>query len=108
MCDGDSSVLPGVPSPKLHWYDTIVPSVSTDPVGANCTTRGDLPEAGVAAPAAVGETFGGPTLMLTVVELVRPSSSVTVSVAVYRPCVAYRCDGLAAVLTGVPSPKSHE
>ena len=69
-------------SPKSQAYETMVPSESTVPAEEKSTGSGALPMFGVAVPTAVGTTFGGPTSMVSVAEVVTPSSSVTVSVAV--------------------------
>ena len=57
---------------------------------------------------ATGTTAAALTVMVCGAEVLLPALLVTVSLAVYVPALAYVWDGLASVLTGEPSPKSHE
>ena len=83
-----------------------MPSVSPDPAELNETTSGSLPVVGVPEAAAVGKRFSTWWTVTVAVEEA-PSLSVTVSVTILSPAVAYAWVGLASVLRALPSPKSH-
>jgi hypothetical protein len=116
VCDGFADVLvlvvegtpPKFASPKVHAYLTASLSGSTVPalLVVQTVNVGQLTEntaAGGWLPA------GSTSETLRVVEANLPQPSVVVSVIVYEPGVAYVCaDGVAPVLSAVPSPQFHE
>ena len=89
-----------VPSPQFQLYELIVPSVSCDPEASTDTFR----SATVEVNDATGAWFG--TAFTVVVDVsVSPASSVTVSVTVYVPPVAYVWLAVLPEPAAVPSPQ---
>ncbi len=79
--------LPVVPSPNVHAYDAMVPSLSVLPAAEKLTVRGAAPEVAlVAATTAVG---GVPDVTMETAELVvlSPLLSVTRTVTLKLPTV---------------------
>jgi amino acid transporter len=54
--------VPVVPSPKVHRYDAMVPSMSTLRLALKVTVKGKMPLVALAVATAVGALFTLPTM----------------------------------------------
>ncbi len=88
MWDGFATVAVA-PSPKVQLQATTLPSASVLVLVKEHASPVQL-----CVKAAVGGVLGAVTVTLCDVELVVPLLSVTVSLTVYAPPVAYTCPGL--------------